>query len=87
MRVSALHGAKAVAVLDRSENFGGEYGPVGLEVATALYNAKENIPLKNYMFGLGGHDVTLEQMEQVYEDLEKLAAGTIDGSIEYLGNR
>ena len=50
-------------------------------------NAKENIPLKNYMFGLGGHDVTLEQMEQVYEDLEKLAAGTIDGSIEYLGNR
>lgn len=85
--VAALHGAKAVAVLDRSENFGGEYGPVGLEVATALYNAKENIPLKNYMFGLGGHDVTLEQMEQVYEDLEKLAAGTIDGSIEYLGNR
>lgn len=85
--VAALHGAKAVAVLDRSENFGGEYGPVGLEVATALYNAKETIPLKNYMFGLGGHDVTLEQMEQVYEDLEKLAAGTIDGSIEYLGNR
>ena len=85
--VAALHGAKAVAVLDRSENFGGEYGPVGLEVATALYNAKESIPLKNYMFGLGGHDVTLEQMEQVYEDLEKLAAGTIDGSIEYLGNR
>ena len=84
---AALEGAKAVAVLDRSENFGGQYGPVGLEVATALYNAKQAIPLKNYIYGLGGHDVTLGQMEQVYSDLEQLAAGTKDGKLEYLGNR
>lgn len=85
--VAALKGAKAVAVLDRSDNFGGQYAPVALEVATALYNAGEQIPLKDYVYGLGGHDVTLAQIEQVYSDLAKLAAGEIDGSIEYLGNR
>ena len=85
--VAALAGAKAVAVLDRSENFGGQYAPVGLEVACALYNAHENIPLKNYVYGLGGHDVTLGQMQLVYEDLQKLAAGKLDGGTEYLGNR
>ena len=85
--VEAIRGAKAVAVLDRSESFGGQYAPLGLEVATALYNAKLAIPLKDYLYGLGGHDVTLGQMEQVYDDLAKLAAGEIDGRVEYLGCR
>lgn len=85
--VEALKSAKAIAVLDRSENYGGEYGPVGLEVTTALYNAKLTTPVKNYIYGLGGNDVTLDQMEQVYSDLQKLAAGEKDGKLEYLGNR
>lgn len=85
--VEALSGAKAVAALDRSESFGGQFGPVGQEVATALYTAGERIPLKNYMYGLGGNDITLDQMHQVYADLQKLAAGEIDGSLAYLGNR
>ena len=85
--VSALQGARAVAVLDRSENFGGQYAPVGLEVATALFNAHVDVPLKNYVYGLGGHDVTLAQMQQVYADLALVAAGEKDGGIEYLGNR
>lgn len=83
----ACKGAKAVAVLDRSENYGGQYGPVGLETVTALFNAGVNVPIKNYMYGLGGNDVTCAQMEQVYADLKKLAAGEIDGTIAYLGNR
>ena len=36
---------KAIEIYEKiipDENFGGEYGPVGLEVATALYNAKES---------------------------------------------
>lgn len=85
--VDAIKGAKAIAVLDRSENFSGQFAPVGLEVATALYNAKLSIPIKDYVYGLGGHDVTTGQMEQVFGDLEKLAAGSIDGKLEYLGNR
>ena len=84
---SVLSGAKAVAVLDRSENFGGQYAPLGLEVATALYAAHEAMPVKDYVYGLGGHDVTLAQMRQVYADLQDLAAGRTDGCIEYLGAR
>ena len=85
--IDALSGAKAVAVLDRSENFSGQYGPVGLEVASALYSAKQNIPLKNYFYGLGGHDITNDQMQQVYSDLQKLAAGKLDDGVAYLGCR
>ncbi len=84
---AALGSAKAVAVLDRSETFGGEFAPLGLEVCTTMYRAGLNAPIKNYIYGLGGADVTCSQMEQVYEDLAKLAAGEIDGNLAYLGTR
>ncbi len=85
--VEALSGAKAIAVLDRSDNFSGQFAPIGHEVAAALYAAGKAIPLKNYVYGLGGHDVTCAQMEQVYSELQKLAAGKLDAATCYLGHR
>lgn len=80
----ACAGAKAVAILDRSESFGAQYGPLGMEVRTALYDLPERIPTRDYIFGLGGADVTLDQIRQVYAELETVESAS---SIAYLGIR
>ncbi len=81
----ALSSARAVAVLDRSDSFGGQFAPLGAEVAAALYASGQHKPLSNYVTGLGGADVTLELIEGVFSDLEKLADGTKQPGLSYLG--
>ncbi len=84
----ALKGAKAIAVLDRSESFGAEGGPVFLEVKSALYDLEKRPPVINYIYGLGGADVKLELIHQVFNDLVDLADGTTEpGRLVYLGSR
>lgn len=61
----ALEGAQAVAVLDRALSFG-SWGPLYAEVASALCAAgKGDGPiLHDFTYGLGGRDVTPDQIEQ-----------------------
>lgn len=82
---AACAGAKAVAVLDRSDSLGAEAGPLGLETITALAQAGNRAPVKNYIYGLGGADATCELMESVFADLEKVAAGELECELSYLG--
>jgi len=85
---AALAGVKAVAVLDRSESFGAEGGPLFLEVRSALYDASERVPVVNYIYGLGGSDVRLELIESVYSDLVDIASGAkAPSGMTYLGTR
>ena len=84
----ALKGMKAVAILDRSESFGAEGGPLYLETRSALYDLSERPPLINYVYGLGGSDVRLELIHQVYTDLSDIASGSASPSGPvYLGAR
>lgn len=83
----ALSGVKAIAVLDRTEAMGAQFAPLAEDVCSALYSAGLQIPLKNYLYGLGGTDITLDMLEGVYHDLDDVAAGKIDSSIKYLGTR
>lgn len=68
----ALKGVKALAIMDRSDGFTGNGGPLGSEVKGALYGRTDGIKTINIVFGLGGRDVTVEGYEEVYENLEKL---------------
>jgi pyruvate ferredoxin oxidoreductase alpha subunit len=84
----AIRNAKAVAVLDRSESFGAEGGPVFLEVRSALYDLEVRPAIVNYVYGLGGADVKLELIRQVFSDLVDVADGVIEpGRLVYLGVR
>lgn len=84
----ALRGVKAVAVLDRSASFGGLGGPVFLEVRSALYEAKNRPPIVDYIFGLGGREVKVSDIESVYSDLSKIAeTGETGERVRYLGVR
>jgi len=85
----ALKGMKAVAVLDRAESFGAEGGPLFLEVRSALYDLDTRVPVIDYIYGLGGSDVKLELMRQVFTDLSDIASGAAPASagLRYLGAR
>ena len=71
----ALRGAKAVAVLDRSASFGAQGGPLFLEVRSSLFEEDRRSPVINYIYGLGGRDIKVEEIKQVYTHLEEIAQG------------
>ena len=85
---AALKGVKAVAVMDRSESFGAEGGPLFLEVRSALYDLDTRVPVVDYIYGLGGADVKIELIDRVFADLSDIASGTAAPSgFVYLGAR
>lgn len=83
--VEACKGAKAIAVLDRSDAIGAPQAPLAADTLSALYDAGLSIPTKNYVYGLGGQDVTNDSIRKVFADLEALGAGSASGQLEYLG--
>jgi pyruvate ferredoxin oxidoreductase alpha subunit len=86
--VSSLSHLKAVAVLDRSHTFGGPGGPVFTEVRASAYGKLKNIPIINYVYGLGGRDISVGDIKNVYKELEGIAkVGEPITKFEYLGVR
>lgn len=86
--VKALSGVKAVALMDRTESYNDNCGPIGSEVTTALYRAKSDVLTVNYVYGLGGRDVKVSDMIGVYKELEKIAQdGKVENPYRYMGVR
>lgn len=59
---SALKGASFITVLDRSESFSTMGGPVCVELRSALYDLANKPKVANYIYGLGGRDINVEQI-------------------------
>jgi pyruvate ferredoxin oxidoreductase alpha subunit len=86
--VSALRHVRAVAVLDRAIAFGTAGGPVYSEVRAALLGQAPGIKVVNYVYGLGGRDIFVEDIERVYGDLAILLDSDEPGfQTTYLGVR
>lgn len=84
----ALKNVKAVAVMDRTESYNDCCGPLGAEVTTALYRAKSDCLAVNYVYGLGGRDVRVKDMMNVYKELEEIAqTGETGETYRYMGIR
>ena len=84
----ALSNLKAVAVLDRSDSFSGEGGPLFSEVKAALYESQKRPPVIDYIFGLGGRDIFPEDIKHVYKDLEEIKkTKKVKSLVNYLGVR
>ena len=84
---AALKGVKAVAVMDRSDSMNGNEGPLCLEVKAALYDNNLNKLLLNYIYGLGGREIRLEDIEFIYRELFEALKGKSKDKINYLGVR
>lgn len=84
----ALKNVKAVAIMDRTESYNNCCGPLGAEVTAALYRAQADCLTVNYVYGLGGRDVRVEDMKGVYAELERIAqSGEVGESYRYMGVR
>lgn len=84
----ALENAKVIACMDRTESFNGWAGPLGEDVKNALYNAGSRVPVLNYVYGLGGRDVTTESLKTVFDDMAETAEKGIQGeTYRYLSVR
>jgi len=73
-----------LAVMDRCDSLNGQGGPVFTEIRSALYDLEPKTKIINYIYGLGGRDVNLDQIRSVYEDL---TTGKTDELVRYLGVR
>jgi len=83
----SLKHLKAVAVLDRADALNAVGGPLFDEIRAALYR-KSDIPVVNYIYGLGGRDMGVGEINHVYADLAGIAkTGKIKELTTYLGVR
>ena len=84
---NALKDMKAVAVLDRSDSFGAFGGPVFSELRSAMYKTR-NMEIVNYIYGLGGRDITSEHIKKVISDMDGISkTGEVKEYVQYLGVR
>jgi len=84
----ALGKVKAVAVMDKSMSFGGNGGAVFHEVRHALYDEPTHPFVVNYIYGLGGRDISPNQIRKIFQDLQKiLQTKRVDDIVRYVGLR
>lgn len=84
----ALKDVPVVAVMDRTDSFTGEGGPLYAELRSALYDYEKRPTMVNYIYGLGGRDVRVESIESVYRDLDIIrSTGVVGPQVRHLDVR
>lgn len=85
--VEALRGAKAIAVMDRAVSYGLNGGPLFHEIRSFAYRTLD-APLVSIIYGLGGRDIGVADIEGIYRDLaDVLATGADVREARYVGLR
>lgn len=82
-----LEDAKAVGVMDRALSFNGEGGPLFTDIKAALYESEKRPKVINYIYGLGGRDVTIAQILNVLKQLDMAAKGEAVEPVQWVGLR
>ncbi len=82
---SAVAGAACIAVLEKDISFGCE-GTVFTNVNSALQQAGVTTPSFNFIGGLGGSDISYEQVEEIFAKLENVYENEAQlDSVNFLG--
>lgn len=68
----ALSKASTIAVLDKVPLLSVTGGPLYTDVTSVMFTQNVNVPTINYSYGVGGRDVTEENIEKVFKDLQEL---------------
>lgn len=84
----ALAHIKAIAVLDKSDSLNAAGGALFTDITSGMLVNHVNVPIVNYVYGIGGRDVPASQIESVYTDLADIVkTGNIGNPYRYLGLR
>ncbi len=77
-----------VAVLDRSDTLSTLGGPVFMELRSCLYETEKRPKMVDYIYGLGGRDIGVDDIKSVFHDCRKvLTTGKVKSQVSYLGVR
>lgn len=85
--IKSIKNAKAIGIIDRALSPGAVAGPLFTDVTSALYLSKMSIPAVNFFVGLGGRDVKIEDIENMFVNLKKIPTGKIKKHSYYVGLR
>ncbi len=83
----ALSKVKVVGLMDRAESFSGNGGPLCAETMAALHRAGNTAKTVEYMYGLGGRDIKVEDFWHIFDELEEVANGKVVDGYSYIGLR
>ncbi len=80
---------KALIVMDRAMSPGAPSAPIAQDIKATLYDAGLNIPVANFVYGLGGRDISAAEFESIIMKIvESLKAGRpIEKGVMYWGLR
>lgn len=82
----SLKHLKALAIMDKSDSVNGYAAPLFTELTSAMYSKGMTVPTVNYIYGLGGVDVRVEDIELIFNKLQEIAKnGKCDKTTYYLG--
>jgi phenylglyoxylate dehydrogenase alpha subunit len=82
--VKALRGAKAIGVIDRDVCFGWNTGIVFMELRSLLNRAQINLPMVNFIAGLSGADINIEQIGRAINEIQQVSRGGSDREVTWL---
>ena len=81
-----LKNLKALAILDKCDSVNGYAAPLFTEITSAMYSKGLTVPTINYVYGLGGVDVRVKEIESIYNKLTEISKdGMPEQTTYYLG--
>jgi len=82
-----LKDKKIISVLDRSDSMSTMGGPIFVETRSALYDIESHPPMCNYIYGLGGREIDVEDIIRVFKRGEVYKEKGIEKKIDFIGLR
>lgn len=84
----ALQNVQALAVMDKAESFSACGGPLFAEVRSALYDVEKRPKAINYVYGLGGRDICIEDFVGIFDELDRIkTTGQQGETYRHIGQR
>ena len=72
--------------MDKADSVNGYAAPLFTEITSAMYSKGLTVPTVNYIYGLGGVDVRVEEIESIYNKLTEISKnGMPEKTTYYLG--
>lgn len=82
--IEALKDVKVVGVIDKDISFGYE-GTVYTNVNSAIIKSGKYIPSLNFIGGLGGRDISIEDIHHMFDILTNAQHGSIEQHVHFIG--
>lgn len=84
----AVKGARRLIVIDRAISHGGQGGPLAIELRSVLYGLRKPPAVVNFICGLAGRDVTVDDLKKIYKRaMEKAMKNPREEDFEFYGVR